>query len=110
MPDLFTDYDEGTDIEIQDYDGLTDDLAVCNCGVCDRLLLARRHKHLRADLYTVTDVDVLPPVVHRRRLVVVGGVTRSVPFCKCCSEDDLSPVRVKRAWADGGRVRYAVGG
>ena len=94
-PNLFTEFEDDTDVDIADYDGLTDGHHVCNCGTCGRLLLARRHAKERHDnLYGVADGNKLPPVLYRKRVVVAGRVTRAVPLCKACYDDPEAVVPV----------------
>ena len=82
MATLLDQWEEDTDIDIQDYSGLTDDHAVCNCHSCGRLLLARSHARERGAVYVVTDGDTLPPVVYRMRHL--GPHRTKAPECVSC--------------------------
>jgi hypothetical protein len=93
------------DPDVGDYTGLTPGMLVCNC-LCGRLLLARRHAHLRPDMYAVTDSDALPPVLFRKRVMRCGDVTRTVPVCRECEQDGTAAVRC----AGGGRYALGAGG
>jgi hypothetical protein len=86
------------DADTDGYVGLTPDLKVCNC-LCGRLLLARRHEHLRPDKYTVKDGDSLPPIVFRKRVMRQGEVVRSVPICFECEHDGTAAVRCAGKYA-----------
>jgi hypothetical protein len=97
MASLLDQWEAETDVEIQDYSGLTDDHAVCNCGGCGRLLLARSHLGDRVPAYTVTDGDTLPPVVYRNRHV--SRHRPSVPECAECYRASRPQVKIPTRYA-----------
>jgi hypothetical protein len=97
MATLLDQWEEDTDVDIQDYAALTDDHAVCNCDECGRLMLGRKHLGDRVPAYSVTDGDTLPPVVYRFKFK--SRDRAKVPECVECYRASRPQVKIPTRYA-----------